>query len=71
MLTRLDSKTDQMTIISDLDGAGGAPLVSNLGRARSVRLIAVVGGLGMNLAFLFASFGHQLHQVPETAPTIM
>lgn len=37
--------------------------MSNLGRARSVRLIAVVGGLGMNLAFLFASFGHKLHQI--------
>ena len=29
----------------------------------SVRLIAVVAGLVLNMAFLFASFGSQLHQV--------
>ena len=38
----------------------------SLFRAYSVRLIAVVGGLVLNLAFLFASFGYQLHQVNDS-----
>ena len=42
---------------------GVSPIVTHLCRQSSVRLAAVVGGLVMNLAFLFASFGHQLHQV--------
>ena len=42
---------------------GVSPVVTHLCRQGSVRLAAVVGGLVMNLAFLFASFGHQLHQV--------
>ena len=40
-----------------------SPIVTHLCREHSIRLVAVVGGLIMNLAFLFASFGHQLHQV--------
>lgn len=42
---------------------GVSPIVTHLCRQTSVRLVAVVGGLVMNLAFLFASFGQQLHQV--------
>ena len=40
-----------------------SPIVTHICRGHSIRLLAVVGGLIMNLAFLFASFGHQLHQV--------
>jgi hypothetical protein len=40
-----------------------SPIVTHICRGHSIRLVAVVGGLIMNLAFLFASFGHQLHQV--------
>ena len=40
-----------------------SPIVTYICRGHSIRLVAVVGGLIMNLAFLFASFGHQLHQV--------
>ena len=40
-----------------------SPLITHVCREHSIRLVAVVGGLVMNLAFLFASFGHQLHQV--------
>ena len=38
-------------------------IITHICREHSIRLVAVVGGLIMNLAFLFASFGHQLHQV--------
>ena len=40
-----------------------SPIITHICREHSIRLVAVVGGLIMNLAFLFASFGHQLHQV--------
>ena len=40
-----------------------SPIITHICRRYSIRLLAVVGGLIMNLAFLFASFGHQLHQV--------
>jgi len=40
-----------------------APLVTHICRQYSVRLVAVVGGLVLNMAFLFASFGSQLHQI--------
>jgi len=40
-----------------------SPIITHVCRENSIRLVAVVGGLIMNLAFLFASFGHQLHQV--------
>ena len=40
-----------------------SPVITHLCQEYSVRLVAVVGGLIMNLAFLFAAFGHQLHQV--------
>ncbi|XP_023331483.1 monocarboxylate transporter 9 [Eurytemora carolleeae] len=40
-----------------------APLVTHICSQYSVRLIAVVAGLVLNMAFLFASFGSQLHQV--------
>jgi hypothetical protein len=40
-----------------------SPIVTHICRGHSIRLVAGVGGLIMNLAFLFASFGHKLHQV--------
>ena len=40
-----------------------SPIITHLCREHSIQLVTVVGGLIMNLAFLFASFGHQLHQV--------
>ena len=40
-----------------------SPIITHICWEHSIRLVAVVGGLIMNLAFLFASFGHQLHQV--------
>ena len=56
-----------------------SPLIVQLCRTYSIRLIAVIGktrlvlfslmfvcgagGLSMNLSFLFASFGHEVHQV--------
>jgi hypothetical protein len=40
-----------------------SPIITHVCHKYSIRLVAVVGGLIMNLAFLFASFGHQLHQV--------
>ena len=40
-----------------------SPIITHICRVHSIRLVTVVGGLTMNLAFLFASFGHQLHQV--------
>ena len=42
---------------------GATPAITHLCQNQSIRLVAVVGGLLMNLAFLFASFGTQLHQV--------
>merc|ERR1719483_2019140 len=42
---------------------GMSPIITCVCREHSIRLVAIVGGLTMNLAFLFASFGHQLHQV--------
>ena len=40
-----------------------SPIIVQLCRNYSIRLIAVIGGLSMNLSFLFASFGHEVHQV--------
>ena len=42
---------------------GASPVITHLCQTQSIRLVAVVGGLVMNLALLFASFGTQLHQV--------
>ena len=42
---------------------GLSPLVTWVCQQQSIRLVAVVGGLLLNLSLLFASFGHQLHQV--------
>ena len=39
-----------------------SPIIVQLCRSYSIRLIAVIGGLSMNLSFLFASFGHEVHQ---------
>ena len=40
-----------------------SPIITYVCSNHSVRLVAVVGGLIMNLAFLFASFARELHQV--------
>ena len=40
-----------------------SPIITHVCSDTSIRLMAVVGGLVMNLAFLFASFANQLHQV--------
>ena len=40
-----------------------SPIITHVCSDNSIRLVAVVGGLVMNLAFLFASFAHKLHQV--------
>ena len=40
-----------------------SPIITHVCHTYSITLVAVVGLLIMNLAFLFASFGHQLHQV--------
>ena len=40
-----------------------SPFIIILCNSHSPRLVAVAGGLIINLAFLFTSFSHQLHQV--------
>ena len=40
-----------------------SPIITHVCSDTSIRLVAVVGGLVMNMAFLFASFANQLHQV--------
>ena len=50
-------RSDKMLILSEI------VVTACLSRRKSTRLTAVVGGLTMALAILFASFAKELHQV--------